>query len=101
MTLRRLNHGRRYSHSRAPIVAEQLPLGVRSWLSTRRRPIISDTTQSGPLLRLLSLVGPKLRPTRFRRLRNLSFSCRRHSPLLSGWFVIDDLHARWRRMGTI
>jgi hypothetical protein len=57
----------------------------------RRRPIISETTQSEPLLRFLRLIGPEPRPTRFRHPGNLRSRCSRHSPLLSGWFVIDDL----------
>jgi len=31
----------------------------------RRRPVISNTTRSEPLLRFLRLIGPELRPTRF------------------------------------
>ena len=51
------------------------------------------------LLRFLSLFGSVLRPPRFRRLRNLGSTCRRHRPLAIHFVATDDRCARWSVTG--
>ena len=75
-------------------------LGVTACLCLRRC-VGANGISKQPLrlLRFLSLFGSVLRPPRFRRLRNLGSTCRRHRPLAIHFVATDDRCARWSVMG--
>src|SRR3977135_268257 len=74
-------------------------LGVTACLCLRRC-VGANGISKQPLrlLRFLSLFGSVLRPPRFRRLRNLGSTCRRHRPLAIHFVATDERWASRRAM---